>query len=86
MPLDINSKIKGVIFDLDGVIVDTAKFHFNSWKKIASEWNYELKYNDNEKLKGVSRMDSVLKIAEWAEINLSSEELEQYKCYLLLVD
>tara|TARA_B100001094_G_C17950101_1_gene680089 strand:+ start:56 stop:727 length:672 start_codon:yes stop_codon:yes gene_type:complete len=76
MPLDIKSKIQGVIFDLDGVIVDTAKFHFNSWKTIASEWNYELKYNDNEKLKGVSRMDSVVKIAGWAEINLSSEELE----------
>ena len=76
MPLDIKSKIKGVIFDLDGVIVDTAKFHYNSWKTIASGCNYELKYNDNEKLKGVSRMDSVVKIAEWAEINLSSEELE----------
>tara|TARA_A100001011_G_C14315411_1_gene847734 strand:- start:2222 stop:2887 length:666 start_codon:yes stop_codon:yes gene_type:complete len=77
MPLDIKSKIQGVIFDLDGVIVDTAKFHFNSWKTIASEWNYELKYNDNEKLKGVSRMDCVVKIAGWAEINLSSEELER---------
>ena len=50
MPLDIKSKIQGVIFDLDGVIVDTARFHFTSWKTIASEWNYQLKIEDNERL------------------------------------
>ena len=76
MPLDIKSKIQGVIFDLDGVIVDTARFHFTSWKTIASEWNYQLKIEDNERLKGVSRMDSIKKIAEWAEIQVSTEELQ----------
>ena len=43
------------LFDLDGVIVDTAKFHFLAWKKIASIFNYDLTSNDNEQLKGVSR-------------------------------
>ena len=40
------------LFDLDGVIVDTAKFHFLAWKKIASIFNYDLTSNDNEQLKG----------------------------------
>ena len=43
------------LFDLDGVIVDTAKYHFLAWKKIASNFGYELSKENNEKLKGVSR-------------------------------
>ena len=64
MPLDTMHNIHAVIFDLDGVIVDTAQFHYNAWKTLASEWDYVLKHEDNEQLKGVSRMDSVNKIAQ----------------------
>ncbi|MCF6184148.1 MAG: beta-phosphoglucomutase [Bacteroidales bacterium] len=51
--------IKGCIFDLDGVIVDTAKYHYLAWKKLADELGFEFTKSDNERLKGVSRMRSL---------------------------
>ena len=75
MPSDTMHNIQAVIFDLDGVIVDTAQFHYNAWKTLASEWGYALKHEDNEQLKGVSRMDSVKKIAQWANVHTTPEQL-----------
>ena len=77
MPFDIMHKIEGVIFDLDGVIVDTAQFHYVAWKKLAKEWGYALSLENNEQLKGVSRMDSVRKIAHWAGVHPTEEKLAQ---------
>jgi beta-phosphoglucomutase len=54
-----NSIIEAVIFDLDGVITDTAHFHFLAWKQLAEELNIEIDEEFNEKLKGISRMDSL---------------------------
>ncbi|AGY83007.1 beta-phosphoglucomutase [Carnobacterium inhibens] len=54
--------IKGIIFDLDGVITDTAQLHYNAWKKLAEELEIFFDYKFNETLKGVSRMDSLDKI------------------------
>lgn len=51
--------IKGCLFDLDGVIVDTAKYHYLAWKRLASELGFEFRKEDNERLKGVSRMTSL---------------------------
>jgi beta-phosphoglucomutase len=51
--------IKVCIFDLDGVVVDTAKYHFIAWKRLANELGFEFTVEDNERLKGVSRMDSL---------------------------
>jgi len=51
--------VKAVIFDLDGVIVDSAKFHFQSWKKVADKLDLRFTEEDNEQLKGVSRADSL---------------------------
>ncbi|SHE48866.1 MULTISPECIES: beta-phosphoglucomutase [Caloramator] len=51
--------IKGCIFDLDGVIVDTAKYHYLAWKRLANELGFEFTEKDNERLKGVSRMKSL---------------------------
>lgn len=51
--------IKTCIFDLDGVIVDTAKFHFLAWQRLAKELNIPFTETDNERLKGVSRMESL---------------------------
>jgi beta-phosphoglucomutase len=50
--------MKGYIFDLDGVLVDTAKYHFLAWKRLASQLGIDFTIEDNEKLKGVSRKDS----------------------------
>ncbi|WP_343486788.1 beta-phosphoglucomutase [Allomuricauda sp. d1] len=51
--------IKGFIFDLDGVITDTAEQHFQAWKKLADEMGWHFDREVNEKLRGVSRMDSI---------------------------
>jgi beta-phosphoglucomutase len=68
--------IKGVIFDLDGVITDTALFHYQAWKKIANKWAYNLSLEENEKLKGVSRLESLNLILSWCGTELSSQEKE----------
>lgn len=51
--------LNACIFDLDGVIVDTAKYHFISWKKLANKLNIRFTLEDNEKLKGLSRIASL---------------------------
>lgn len=51
--------IKACIFDLDGVIVDTAKYHYKSWRRLANELGFDFTEEQNEQLKGVSRMDSL---------------------------
>jgi len=67
---------KGFIFDLDGVIVDTAHFHYRAWKKTAEELGFNLTIELNEKLKGVSRIDSLQKILNWADITISQEHFD----------
>ncbi|WP_432667097.1 beta-phosphoglucomutase [Wukongibacter baidiensis] len=56
--------IRAAIFDLDGVIVDTAKYHFLAWKRLAEELDINFTLEDNERLKGVSRMRSLEIILE----------------------
>ena len=51
--------MKAVIFDLDGVVVNTAKYHYLAWKKLAAELGFEFEEVHNERLKGVSRMESL---------------------------
>ncbi|WP_428330535.1 beta-phosphoglucomutase [Mucilaginibacter sp.] len=53
------STIKACIFDLDGVIVDTAVYHYKAWKRLANELGFDFTEEDNEKLKGVSRVRSL---------------------------
>jgi beta-phosphoglucomutase len=71
--------IKAVIFDLDGVIVDTAHYHFLAWKRLANEIGIDLTEADNEKLKGISRMHSLEIILGLGGggISLSAHEKEQ---------
>lgn len=66
--------MKAVIFDLDGVIVDTAKYHYFAWKKLAAELGFEFDIIHNEKLKGVSRMDSLNIVLETGGIRGLGEE------------
>lgn len=70
--------IKGLIFDLDGVIVDTAKYHYMAWKDIADELLIPFTETYNEKLKGVSRNRSFELILEIGNLQLSEEEKEAY--------
>jgi beta-phosphoglucomutase len=55
---------KAIIFDLDGVITDSAKYHFEAWKELADRLGYKFDEDDNERLKGVSRLDSLNIILE----------------------
>ncbi|MBE3084674.1 MAG: beta-phosphoglucomutase [Bacteroidetes bacterium] len=66
------------IFDLDGVIVDTAKYHFLAWKKLADQIGIIFTENDNERLKGVSRMDSLEIILEIGDRKLNNKLKHDY--------
>lgn len=66
-------KLKAAIFDLDGVIVDTAKYHFLAWKRLSEELGINFTIEDNERLKGVSRMRSLEIILEIGGIDLSED-------------
>jgi beta-phosphoglucomutase len=68
--------IKACIFDLDGVIVDTAHYHFLAWKRLAQELGIELTLEHNEKLKGVSRIKSLELILELGNISLNEHDKE----------
>lgn len=70
------NKIAAAIFDLDGVIVDTAKYHYLAWKKLAKEVGIELTIEDNERLKGVSRMDSLDIILSLGSLQFSQVQKE----------
>ncbi|MBK5278219.1 MAG: beta-phosphoglucomutase [Bacteroidia bacterium] len=69
--------IKAIIFDLDGVIVDTAQYHYLAWKRLAKEYGLDLTLDQNELLKGVSRMRSLEIILDLGGISLSKEEMER---------
>jgi len=69
---------KAIIFDLDGVITDTAEYHYQAWKQLAAELGITIDREFNERLKGVSRMDSLERIlALKPELTLSQEEKER---------
>ena len=68
---------KGFIFDLDGVIVDTAKYHYLAWKKLAEGLGVSFSEAQNEQLKGVSRVRSLEKILAWGNTTLSENEFNE---------
>lgn len=55
---------KAIIFDLDGVLTDTAEYHYLAWKKMSDGLKLKFERSDNERLKGVSRMQSLEIILE----------------------
>ncbi len=69
---------KAFIFDLDGVIVDTARYHFFAWQKIAAELGVEFTPEHNEKLKGVSRVRSLEIILELGKITAREDDRQRW--------
>ncbi len=67
-------KHKACIFDLDGVIVDTAIYHFKAWKRLANKLNFDFTEEENEKLKGISRVRSLELILEWGGVKKTETE------------
>ena len=70
-------KISACIFDLDGVIVDTAKYHFLAWKRLSEEIGISFTEEDNEQLKGISRKRSLEIILELGDKTLSQKEKDE---------
>ncbi|WP_299437262.1 beta-phosphoglucomutase [uncultured Aquimarina sp.] len=85
---------KGFIFDLDGVIVDTAKYHFLAWQNLANSLGISFSEEQNEQLKGVSRVRSLEKILEWGNKTISEKDFtslmtkknEEYLNYIETMD
>jgi len=74
--------IEAIIFDLDGVIVDTAKYHYLAWKNLAMMMGFEFSEKDNERLKGVSRMESLSILLEIGGLSFdetTKSELADFK-------
>jgi len=82
--------IKCVIFDLDGVVVDTAKYHYLAWKRLAEGFHISFTEKENENFKGVSRMACMdiicdmggLKINDDLKVNLANMKNEWYVEYI----
>lgn len=68
----------GVIFDLDGVIVDTAKYHYLAWKSLADSLDFEFTEAHNELLKGVSRVRSLEILLGIGNVTLSDEKKQEF--------
>ena len=65
------------IFDLDGVLVDTAVYHYQAWKKLANSLGFDFSHAQNEQLKGVNRMRSLDMILNWGGITKTDAEKEE---------
>jgi beta-phosphoglucomutase len=69
---------KACLFDLDGVLVDTAIYHFQAWKNLGSKFGYVLTEEQNEQLKGVSRVESLNRILAWANYSATEEQISAW--------
>jgi len=69
--------IQACIFDLDGVIVDTAVYHYKAWKRLANELGFDFTEEQNEHLKGVSRIRSLELILQWGGVTKTDAEKEE---------
>lgn len=84
-------KKKGFIFDLDGVIVDTAKYHYLAWKKLANELGFEFTEEQNELFKGVSRKRCLEILLDIGKVKATQEQfdtwmVEKNEDYLAYID
>ena len=68
------SKIKGCIFNLDGVIVDTAKYHYIAWRRLANEMGFDFSAEQHETLRGLSRMASLERLLDWGGLYMTEAE------------
>ncbi len=69
---------KGFIFDLDGVIVDTAKYHYLAWKKLANQLGFDFTEEQNEMFKGVSRKRCLEILLEIGDIKATQEQFDTW--------
>ncbi len=72
--IELEMEVKACLFDLDGVLVDTAVYHYDAWKRLSAMLGFDLGHEQNEQLKGISRMDSLEKILGWGGLQKSDTE------------
>ncbi|MDC7234425.1 MAG: beta-phosphoglucomutase [Spirochaetales bacterium] len=72
----MQDKIRGVLFDLDGVLVDTAKYHYQAWSQLAESLGFSFTEKDNERLKGVSRQASLEILLSIGNVSLTDKQKE----------
>lgn len=77
----MNQHLAACIFDLDGVIVDTAKYHYQSWVRVAKMLGFEFPIEENEKLKGINRRASLDIVLAYGDVIRDDNEREKL-CYL----
>jgi beta-phosphoglucomutase len=88
------TEMRAAIFDLDGVIVDTAKYHYLAWKRLANSLGFDFTEHDNERLKGVSRVRSLeilleiggLTLDEAAKTQIAAQKNAWYVDYISQMD
>ena len=88
------SKYQAGLFDLDGVIVDTAKYHYLAWRNLAHHLGFEFTEQDNQRLKGVSQIRSLeillevggLTLDEERKTALAKQRNEEYVSYIKQLD
>jgi len=73
----MEQNIRGVLFDLDGVLVDTAKYHYQAWSQLAESHGFSFTEEDNERLKGVSRLASLEILLSIGNVSLTDKEKEE---------
>jgi beta-phosphoglucomutase len=83
--------LKACIYDLDGVITNTAKYHYDSWKWVGRQLDYVLTEKQNMKLKGVGRKESLDKILKWSASRISEAQkqsllVQKNQMYLEFID
>lgn len=66
--------MRAVIFDLDGVIVSTDRYHYEAWAWLAEQWHWKFDVALNDRLRGVSRMASLQAILDYNQIDLPDHE------------
>lgn len=86
--------IKAAIFDLDGVICDTAKYHYLAWRELAQQLGFEFTLEHNERLKGVSRMQSLeillsiggIVCTNKEKLEMANDKNERYRSFILKME
>ena len=73
--MNIHTDKIGCLFDLDGVLVDTAVYHYKAWKALANRLGFDFTEAQNEHLKGVNRMRSLEMILDWGKVSKTEAEM-----------
>ncbi|OTO01458.1 beta-phosphoglucomutase [Enterococcus faecium] len=70
-------KIKAALFDLDGVLVDTARYHYEAWLVLANQLSIPFTEKENEQLKGISRTESLERLLSFGKMEQKFSEKEK---------